>query len=161
MLLTFIYISDSIFLVKLVYRTLKTYNMKKEGLKEQVKDILKLIGNIFLSLLGFALFATITALIGKLINYSLWSLLIIDIIFIFSVYKFINEFYYSEYKGANKKEKKIWLYFLLLTIVLGVTISIGVSLVCPWAILNIIILIFLFFISLVVFGMKREKNSII
>ena len=129
---------------------------KRVSFKEKLKDISAWIVNSLLSLIGVALFAIITVLTVlalKLVNYSLWSLLIVDIIFIFAINKFINKFYYGEVERKNN----FWLYFLLLSIALGVITSIGISLVNPWAILNIIILIFLFFFSLVLFAKKKRK----
>lgn len=131
--------------------------MKKVSFKEKRKDISAWTVNILLSLIGITLFAAITALVGKLINYSPWSLLVVDIIFIFAINKFINKFYYGEVERKNK----FWLYFFLFSIALGVIISIGISLVHSWAILNIIILIFLFFFSLVLFARRKAKNDFI
>jgi len=132
--------------------------MKKQvSFKEKIKDISAWIVNILLSLIGITLFAAITALVGKLVNYSPWSLLVVDIIFIFAINKFINKFYYGEVERKNK----LWLYFLLISIALGVTTSIGISLVHSWAILNIIILIFLFFFSLVFLARRKAKNNLI
>lgn len=130
---------------------------KKVSLKENIKDISAWTVNILLSLIGIALFAAVTALVGKLVNYSPWSLLVVDIIFIFAINKFINKFYYDKVERKNK----FWLYFILFSIALGVTTSIGISLVHPWAILNIIMLIFLFFFSLVFFSKSRAKNTLI
>lgn len=130
---------------------------KKVSLKEKIKDISAWTVNILLSLIGIALFAAVTALVGKLVNYSPWSLLVVDIIFIFAINKFINKFYYDKVERKNK----FWLYFILFSIALGVTTSIGISLVHPWAILNIIMLIFLFFFSLVFFSKSRAKNTLI
>lgn len=130
---------------------------KKVSLKEKIKDISAWTVNILLSLIGITLFAVVTALVGKLVNYSPWSLLVVDIIFIFAINKFINKFYYDEVERKNK----FWLYFILFFIALGLTTSIGISLVHPWAILNIIMLIFLFFFSLVFFSKSRAKNTLI
>ena len=130
---------------------------KKVSFKEKVKDISAWTVNIFLSLIGITLFAVVTALVGKLVNYSPWSLLVVDIIFIFAINKFINKFYYGEVERKNK----FWLYFILFSIALGLTTSIGISLVHSWAILNIIMLIFLFFFSLVLFSKSRAKNTLI
>ena len=130
---------------------------KKVSLKEKIKDISAWTVNILLSLIGIALFAAVTALVGKLVNYSPWSLLVVDIIFIFAINKFINKFYYDKVERKNK----FWLYFILFSIALGVTTSIGISLVHPWAILNIIMLIFLFFFFLVFFSKSRAKNTLI
>lgn len=130
---------------------------KKVSLKEKIKDISAWTVNILLSLIGITLFAVVTALVGKLVNYSPWSLLVVDIIFIFAINKFVNKFYYDEVERKNK----FWLYFILFSIALGLTTSIGISLVYPWAILNIIMLIFLFFFSLVFFSKSRAKNTLI
>jgi hypothetical protein len=130
--------------------------MKKVSFKEKVKDILVWTMNILLSLIGIALLAVITALVGKLVNYSPWSLLVVDILFIFAINKFINKFYYSV-----KRKNNFWVYFVIISVVLGLIISIGISLVHSWAILNIIILIFLFFFSLVLFAKRRAKNNLI
>ncbi len=134
--------------------------MKRKRFKEKTKNILISFGNIFLILFVIAVFATITALTGKLLNYSPWSLLINDIIFIFAVYKFVNEFYYSEYSETNKKKKKFWTYFLIISILLGVIVSIGISLEHPWAILNIVALIFLFLFCLIIFIINAAKKRI-
>jgi hypothetical protein len=130
---------------------------KKVSLKEKIKNISAWIVNILLGLIGITFFAAITALAGKLVNYSPWSLLVVDIIFIFAINKFINKFYYSEIKRKNN----FWVYFVVISAVLGLIISIGISLVHSWAILNIIILIFLFFFSLVLFTKRRAKNNLI
>lgn len=130
--------------------------MKKVSFKEKVKDILVWTMNILLSLIGIALLAVITALVGKLVNYSPWSLLVVDILFIFAINKFINKFYYSV-----KRKNNFWVYFVIISVVLGLIISIGISLVHSWAILNMIILIFLFFFSLVLFAKRRAKNNLI
>ncbi len=130
--------------------------MKKVSFKEKVKDILVWTMNILLSLIGIALLAVITALVGKLVNYSPWSLLVVDILFIFAINKFINKFYYSV-----KRKNNFWVYFVIISVVLGLITSIGISLVHSWAILNIIMLIFLFFFSLVLFAKREAKNKLI
>jgi hypothetical protein len=130
---------------------------KKVSLKEKIKDISAWTVNILLSLIGITLFAVVTALVGKLVNYSPWSLLVVDIIFIFAINKFINKFYY----GKIERKNMFWFYFLIFSIVSGLTVSIGISLVHSWAILNIIMLIFLFFFSLVFFSKSRAKNTLI
>lgn len=131
--------------------------IEKKHLFGKIKDIFSIIGNILLILAVFSLFAVITALFGKVINYSPWSLLIIDIIFVLVVKKFVEKFY-----NENEKINKFWGLTLLVLIVLGIVISIGVSLVHPWAILNIVALIFLFFFFSVMFignKVRDDKHS--
>ncbi len=125
---------------------------EKKSFFGKIKDILIIIGNILLIVLIFLFFAGITALTGKLVNYSPWSLLIFDTMFVLVVKKVIDKFYQE-----GRKINRFWTGTLSLFILLGIIISIGVSLVHAWAILNILVLIFLFFFSLIVFMMKRTK----
>ena len=134
--------------------------MKWENFYEKTKNILASIGKLLFVLVLIALFAIITVLTGELVNYSPWSLVVIDLVFVFAVYKFVSEFYHNESCGINEKKSRFWHNFFLILITLAVILSIAISLEHSWAIINLVFLVFLFFLCLVLFSKNVTRKRV-
>jgi hypothetical protein len=127
-----------------------------DNLVKKMKNFLSLISDGFWLVTALLIAAILIVFLGKLINYSPWSLLFIDLVLIFVVKKFVDE---RDERFDNTKTKFSWAWAVLFILILNGLTSIAVSFVYSWAILNLIVIVFLFFFSLIVFKKRARQKT--
>lgn len=120
----------------------------KEKIKRIGNDSLEWIVNQIAWIIPLSLLITVSFVVGALIKFNPWSVLVVDVVFVFTWNKLLNT-------TSSRPPKKIVRYVLVSTL-LAIMFTIGVSFKHPQALLNFILLGFLWITTIVT---KIARNS--
>lgn len=120
----------------------------KEKIKRIGNDSLEWIVNQIAWIIPLSLLITVSFVVGALIKFNPWSVLVVDVVFVFTWNKLLNT-------TSSRPPKKIVRYVLVSTL-LAIMFTIGVSFKHPQALLNFILLGFLWITATQVWNVPTQ-----